>query len=172
MVHARAGAVSHHERGSVAPAGCQAALTAPFGRGQSEAIHPCHHPIQMSGRFYLGTSGFAYDEWRKGVFYPEDLKKDDMLDYYSTQLSSVEINYTFRRFPTEKSLETGGGRPPTASFHAQGEPAHHALEEAQGRRRRRADVPRRRKALGDRFGCVLFQCPPSLHYDAALIDDS
>ena len=38
-----------------------------------------------------------------GVFYPEDLKKDDMLDYYSSQLSSVEINYTFRRFPTEKT---------------------------------------------------------------------
>ena len=59
----------------------------------------------MSGRFYLGTSGFAYDEWRKGVFYPENLKKDDMLDYYSTQLSSVEINYTFRRFPSEKTVE-------------------------------------------------------------------
>ena len=60
---------------------------------------------RMAGRFYLGTSGFAYDEWRKGVFYPEDLKKDDMLDYYSTQLSSVEVNYTFRRFPTEKTVE-------------------------------------------------------------------
>ena len=59
----------------------------------------------MSGRFYLGTSGFAYDEWRKGVWYPEDLKKDDMLNYYSTQLSSVEINYTFRRFPAETTVE-------------------------------------------------------------------
>ena len=29
-----------------------------------------------------------------------------MLDYYSSQLSSVEINYTFRRFPTEKTLAT------------------------------------------------------------------
>ena len=34
----------------------------------------------MPGQFYLGTSGFAYDEWRHGVFYPEGLKKDDMLD--------------------------------------------------------------------------------------------
>ena len=24
--------------------------------------------------------------------------------------------------------------------------------------------------LGDRFGCVLFQCPPSLHYDRPLIE--
>ena len=60
----------------------------------------------MAGSFYLGTSGFAYDEWRHGVFYPEDLKKDDMLDYYSSQLSSVEINYSFRRFPSEKTLTT------------------------------------------------------------------
>ena len=28
-----------------------------------------------------------------------------MLDYYSTQLSSVEVNYTFRRFPSEKTVE-------------------------------------------------------------------
>ena len=48
---------------------------------------------RMAGRFYLGTSGFAYDEWRKGVWYPEDLKKDDMLDYYSTQLSSVSATH-------------------------------------------------------------------------------
>ena len=41
-----------------------------------------------------------------GVFYPEDLKNHEMLYYYSSQLSSVEINYTFRRFPTEKSLTT------------------------------------------------------------------
>ncbi len=60
----------------------------------------------MSGSFYLGTSGFAYDEWKHGVFYPEGLKNREMLSYYSSQLSSVEINYTFRRFPTEKSLTT------------------------------------------------------------------
>ena len=36
----------------------------------------------MAGAFHLGTSGFAYDEWRNGIFYPEGLKKDDMLDYY------------------------------------------------------------------------------------------
>ena len=25
---------------------------------------------QMDGNLYLGTSGFAYDEWKHGVFYP------------------------------------------------------------------------------------------------------
>jgi uncharacterized protein YecE (DUF72 family) len=55
----------------------------------------------MDGNLYLGTSGFAYDEWKHGVFYPEGLKNREMLSYYSSRFPSVEINYTFRRFPTE-----------------------------------------------------------------------
>src|SRR5438874_4759520 len=87
------------------PPSCHAADTSPLGVSiRNGSLMSCHD-ASVSGHFYLGTSGFAYDEWRKGVFYPEDLKKDDMLNYYSTQLSSVEINYTFRRFPSEKTLQ-------------------------------------------------------------------
>ena len=60
----------------------------------------------MDGNLYLGTSGFAYDEWKHGVFYPEGLKNREMLSYYASRFPSVEINYTFRRFPSEKSMET------------------------------------------------------------------
>ena len=125
----------------------------------------------MSGRFYLGTSGFAYDEWRKGVFYPEDLKKDDMLDYYSTQLSSVEINYTFRRFPAEKTVEKWRSKAAPGfvfTLKANQRITHWKKLEDVGEDVR--DFVARGKLLGDRFGCVLFQCPPSLKYDAALLD--
>jgi uncharacterized protein YecE (DUF72 family)/dihydrofolate reductase len=125
----------------------------------------------VSGRFYLGTSGFAYDEWRKGVFYPEDLKKDDMLDYYSTQLSSVEINYTFRRFPSEKTVEkwkTKAAPGFVFTLKANQRITHWKKLEDVGEDVR--DFVARGKLLGDRFGCVLFQCPPSLKYDAALLD--
>ena len=40
------------------------------------------------------------------MFYPEGLKNREMLSYYASRFPSVEINYTFRRFPTEKSLTT------------------------------------------------------------------
>jgi uncharacterized protein YecE (DUF72 family) len=60
----------------------------------------------VSGTLFLGTSGYSYDEWKHDVFYPEGLKNREMLSYYSRQLNSVEINYTFRRFPSEKTIET------------------------------------------------------------------
>ena len=126
---------------------------------------------RMAGRFYLGTSGFAYDEWRKGVFYPEDLKKDDMLDYYSTQLSSVEVNYTFRRFPTEKTVEKWRAKAAPGfvfTLKANQRITHWKKLEDVGEDVR--DFVARGKLLGDRFGCVLFQCPPSLKYDGALLD--
>jgi uncharacterized protein YecE (DUF72 family)/dihydrofolate reductase len=125
----------------------------------------------VSGRFYLGTSGFAYDEWRKGVFYPEDLKKDDMLDYYSTQLSSVEINYTFRRFPTEKTVEKWKSKAAPGfvfTLKANQRITHWKKLEDVGEDVR--DFVARGQLLGDRFGCVLFQCPPSMKYDGALLD--
>ena len=62
----------------------------------------------VSGTLYLGTSGFAYDEWKHGAFYPEGLPASGMLAHYASVFRSVEINYTFRRFPSEKTL-TGWG---------------------------------------------------------------
>ena len=55
-------------------------------------------------RVLTGTSGYSYKTW-KGSFYPEDLKDDQMLAYYSGRLSAVEINNTFYRMPSESLLE-------------------------------------------------------------------
>lgn len=44
---------------------------------------------------YAGTSGWAYPSW-KPDFYPPKLAAKNFLHYYSTQLNSVEVNYTFR----------------------------------------------------------------------------
>lgn len=50
-----------------------------------------------------GTSGYSYKEW-KGNFYPADLPAAEMLAYYAKQFSTVEINNTFYRMPTDKLL--------------------------------------------------------------------
>jgi uncharacterized protein YecE (DUF72 family) len=125
----------------------------------------------VAGSFYLGTSGFAYDEWKHDVFYPEGLKNREMLSYYSSRLSSVEINYTFRRFPTEKSLTTWREEARDGfvfTLKANQRITHYKrLHDADEDVR---DFLERAKLLGDKLGCVLFQCPPNLHYDRGLIE--
>src|SRR5471030_425174 len=53
---------------------------------------------------YAGTSGFAYPAWKPG-FYPAKLPATQFLKHYAERLNCVEINYTFRRLPSAKTLE-------------------------------------------------------------------
>ena len=55
-------------------------------------------------RILVGTSGFAYKEW-KGTFYPEDLPAKKYLSYYAQHFSTTEVNNTFYRMPTAKLTE-------------------------------------------------------------------
>jgi uncharacterized protein YecE (DUF72 family) len=54
---------------------------------------------------WLGTSGFSYKEWRP-IFYPAELSDKQFLQYYATQFNSVEIDYTFYRMPTAKTIDS------------------------------------------------------------------
>src|SRR5690348_5544793 len=53
--------------------------------------------------YWVGTSGYNYQEW-KGSFYPDDLPDKQMLAFYGKHFTSVEINYTFYRMPTNRIL--------------------------------------------------------------------
>jgi uncharacterized protein YecE (DUF72 family) len=123
------------------------------------------------GTLYLGTSGFAYDEWAHDVFYPEGLKVKERLAYYSSRLNSVEINYTFRRYPSENTLRTWQqeSQPGFVFTLKANQRITHSrrLKDADDDVR---DFLGRAKALGDRLGCVLFQCPPNLTYDRERIE--
>ena len=54
---------------------------------------------------YAGTSGYSYKEWKRS-FYPEGIKPDKMLNFYSEKFSAVEINNTFYRLPKKSVFET------------------------------------------------------------------
>jgi uncharacterized protein YecE (DUF72 family) len=57
----------------------------------------------MNGIVRIGTSGWHYDHWY-GYFYPEQVKKAHMLDYYQQIFGTVEINNTFYRLPKTKTF--------------------------------------------------------------------
>jgi uncharacterized protein YecE (DUF72 family) len=124
----------------------------------------------VSGTLYLGTSGFAYKEW-KGPFYPETLKDREMLGFFAERFRSVEINYTFRRQPSETTLEAWRQQTPERFRFAL--KAHQRITHTL--RLREADESvafflDRVKLLGERLGSILFQCPPSLKFDRGLIE--
>ena len=54
-------------------------------------------------KIWVGTSGFSYPEW-KGSFYPEDLPAKKYLSFYASKYHTTEINASFYRTPTEKTV--------------------------------------------------------------------
>jgi uncharacterized protein YecE (DUF72 family) len=47
----------------------------------------------------IGCSGWNYDHWRNGVFYPPRCPPREWLDYYARHFDTVEVNATFYRLP-------------------------------------------------------------------------
>lgn len=54
-------------------------------------------------RWHIGCSGFHYKHWKE-VFYPEGLAQTKWFTFYAEHFSALELNATFYRTPTPKSL--------------------------------------------------------------------
>jgi uncharacterized protein YecE (DUF72 family) len=125
------------------------------------------------GKVYAGTSGWAYPTW-KPDFYPAKLASAKFLSHYSTRLNTVEVNYTFRRFPTEKLLRGWiAATPPDFNFAIK---ANQKITHIK-RLRDVADFTSEFLAAlqpldaEKKLGPVLFQLPPFLKCDVPLLKD-
>ena len=58
----------------------------------------------VEGKYLVGTSGWSYKHWR-GAFYPDTLGAGKWLEFYAENFSTVEVNYSFYRLPSEKTLD-------------------------------------------------------------------
>src|SRR5690349_12822125 len=58
----------------------------------------------MAAKIVAGASGYSFKEWC-GTFYPQKIKADEMLPFYSARLPTVEINNTFYKFPRANVME-------------------------------------------------------------------
>jgi uncharacterized protein YecE (DUF72 family) len=120
---------------------------------------------------WIGTSGFQYAKW-KGNFYPEDLPAAKMLPYYAERLSTTEINYTFHRIPSAKTIENWNKLTPAKfrfGLKAPQKITHWAkLRDCADTMRFFFDVV---SALGDKLGPILFQLAPNFKKDAVLLAD-
>ena len=120
---------------------------------------------------WIGTSGFQYAEW-KGTFYPEDLPAAKMLAFYAERFSTTEINYTFHRIPSAKTIDNWKLKTPATfrfSLKAPQKVTHYArLRECADTVRYFHDVT---SSLGEKLGPVLFQLPPNFKKDTVLLAD-
>ncbi len=125
----------------------------------------------VSSRILVGTSGYNYNEW-KGSFYPEKISSKKMLPYYAERLSTVEINYTFYRMPTERLL-AGWSEVTPEHFRFTLKAPRRITHEARLRHCEdtAAAFCEAAATLGPKLGVLLFQLPPSLKKDLNALDD-
>ena len=52
----------------------------------------------------VGCSGWSYDHWREGVFYPPRCPARRRLPFYAERFETVELNSTFYRLPRREAV--------------------------------------------------------------------
>jgi uncharacterized protein YecE (DUF72 family) len=121
---------------------------------------------------FVGTSGWAYKEWRGG-FYPPELPQSRFLEHYSRTLGACEVNATFYRLQSETTFARWRQSVPE-SFRL-------AVKAHRGICHRKSFAPRADRndllwrflaslePLGEQLSCTLLQFPPFVERDDAAL---
>jgi uncharacterized protein YecE (DUF72 family) len=118
-------------------------------------------------RILAGASGYSFKEW-KGSFYPDTMKPEEMLPFYSARLPTVEINNTFYQMPKTAMLENWVKCTPGSfrfAIKASRRITHLSRLKPPEAMSSVAYLYQQLAALGDKRGPVLFQLPPNLKKD-------
>jgi uncharacterized protein YecE (DUF72 family) len=123
-------------------------------------------------QLFVGTSGWAYPTW-KPDFYPAKLAQTRFLGHYSTQLNTVEVNFTFRQLVKETTVQKWIQETP-AHFRF-GIKAHQVITHIKRLKGTEDFVPRFLQTIeplasAGKLGPVLFQLPPNLKADVGLLE--
>jgi uncharacterized protein YecE (DUF72 family) len=120
-----------------------------------------------SKKLLAGASGYSFKEW-KGTFYPEKMKPEEMLPFYSARLPTVEINNTFYQMPKVAVLENWARITPDSfkfAIKASRRITHMSRLKADSAADSVSFLYRNLEALGAKRGPVLYQLPPFLKKD-------
>ena len=119
-------------------------------------------------KLFAGASGYSFKEW-KGTFYPDKIKPEEMLAYYSQRLPTVEINNTFYRMPKTSVLEGWAATAPKEfrfAIKASRRITHMArLKIESNVAETLGFLYQNIVALGPKRGPTLFQLPPNMKKD-------
>ena len=117
----------------------------------------------MGAKYYIGTSGWVYSHWRD-VFYPPKLPQSKWLEFYTGHFSTVELNNSFYRLPSEQAFSNWRATPPESFRYAV------KVSRFITHIKRLKDVAEpietflaRARHLNEKLGPLLYQLPPNMH---------
>jgi uncharacterized protein YecE (DUF72 family) len=121
----------------------------------------------VANRIVAGASGYSFKEWC-GTFYPDKMKADAMLAWYSQRLPTVEINNTFYRMPRPEVLSAWAETAPAGfrfAIKSSRRITHMSRIKAESAAEPLGFLYRNLASLGEKLGPVLFQLPPNMKKD-------
>ncbi len=124
-------------------------------------------------KLYVGTSGWAYPTW-KPDFYPAKLPQKKFLQHYTTQLNTVEVNFTFRQLLKETTAQKWIAESPAGFLF--GVKAHQVITHIKRLKNTADFMPRflstiEPLARAEKLGPVLFQLPPNMKIDQKVLEE-
>jgi uncharacterized protein YecE (DUF72 family) len=125
----------------------------------------------MSVKYHIGCSGWHYEHWR-GLYYPEELPKTEWLQFYAGQFSTVELNNSFYRLPSEKAFTTWQESTPDSFIFAV--KASRFITHIKRLKNFGSAVDNllsRAVLLGEKLGPLLYQLPPNMKRNDELLQN-
>jgi len=124
-------------------------------------------------QLYAGTSGWAYPSW-KPDFYPQKLAQAKFLSHYATQLNAVEVNFTFRQLLKDTTAQKWISETPAGFLFSV--KAHQVITHIKRLKKTEDFVPRFLSTIqpiaeAGKLGPLLFQLPPNMKIDIALLEE-
>ena len=124
----------------------------------------------MALRYFVGTSGWHYDHWRH-QFYPEGLAKAKWLEFYATHFTTVEINNSFYRLPSEAAFAVWrDSSPGDFAFAMKVSRFITHIKRLKNTQEAVGNFISRARVLGKKMGPLLYQLPPNMHRDDDRLD--
>src|SRR5438445_8350629 len=122
---------------------------------------------------YAVTSVRSYPTW-KPDFYPQKLASAKFLQHYAMRLNTVEVNYTFRHFASEKTQNNWVSMTPeTFRFSLKANQTITHIKKLKDAAESANNFLKSLQPISQagKLGFVLFQLPPFLKADTALLSD-
>lgn len=122
--------------------------------------------VEPGNPYHVGCSGWFYWHWRDS-FYPADIDRSQWFHHYTRHFDTVELNAPFYSWPTLATVKTWirqAEHSETFLYTVKVSDLITHVHKFEGTEELVRDFGTIADLLGRRFGCFLFQLPPSFSY--------